>query len=163
MFLSAFEWVRSIETASEISRIVRICTGQTASPGGSWLREAQTDEGQYAPNICTAASIVLPDPHPALRATCPYPFCPFGTFPPDRGNRPPGEGVFGANLSAFAGKIQENRSGFLGRFKGSGGNSQSPGLFFFCQRFLLEKQKKMLNCTCKSVEELQPNTLSSSN
>ena len=71
LFLSAFEWVRSIETASEISRIVRICTGQTASPGGSWLREAQTDEGQYAPNICTAASIVLPDPHLALRATFP--------------------------------------------------------------------------------------------
>ena len=44
---------------------------KTASPGGSWLREAQTDEGQKAPNICIAVSIVHPDPHPALRATFP--------------------------------------------------------------------------------------------
>ena len=102
-----FEWVRSIETASEISRIVRIRTDQTASPGGSWLREAQTDEGLSALNICFAVSIVLTVPHPALRATCPYPFCPFGTFPPDRGNRPPGEGVFGCKSASF-----------LGRFKG---------------------------------------------
>ena len=28
----------------------------------------------------------------AALGTCPYPFCPFGTFPPDRGNRPKGEG-----------------------------------------------------------------------
>ena len=61
----------SIEGSFKTCRMVRIRTGQTASPGGSWLREAQTDEGQKAPNICTAASIVLPDPHPALRATFP--------------------------------------------------------------------------------------------
>ena len=30
-------------------------------------------------------------------------------------------------LSGSAGKIQENRSGFLGRFKGSGGNRNPPG------------------------------------
>ena len=63
--------------------------------------------------------------------------------------------ILGAYLSNFAGKIQENRSGFLGRFKGSGGNSQSPGLFFFCQRFLLEKQKKMLDRSRKFAEDFQ--------
>jgi hypothetical protein len=30
-----------------------------------------------------------------------------------------------------------------------GGNRNPPGLVFFCQRFLLEKQKKMLNGSCK--------------
>ena len=52
------------------------------------LSPQATDEGMQALNICIVVSMVLPDPHPALRATCPYPFCPFGTFPPDRGNRP---------------------------------------------------------------------------
>ena len=33
--------------------------------------EAQTDEGMQAPNICFAVSMVLPSPHPALRATFP--------------------------------------------------------------------------------------------
>ena len=28
----------------------------------------------------------------AALGTWPYPLCPFGTFPPDRGNRPKGEG-----------------------------------------------------------------------
>ena len=118
----------SIEGSFKTCRMVRIRTGQTASPGGSWLREAQTDEGQNAPNICIVVSIVPTVPHPALRATfpqgkalgvrisikfrgkdprkpkrfswalqggratCPYPLCPFGTFPLDRGDRPPCEG-----------------------------------------------------------------------
>ena len=30
---------------------------------------------------------------------CPTPFCPFGTFPPDRGNRPKGEGWTGARCA----------------------------------------------------------------
>ena len=48
-------------------------------------------------------------------------------------------------VSNFAGKIQENQSGFLGRFKGApGGNRNPPGLVFFLQLFLLEKQKKKL-------------------
>ena len=50
----------------------------------------------------------------------------------------------------YAGKVQKNRRGFSGRFKGApGGNRNPPGLVFFCQRFLLEKQKKMLNSSCK--------------
>ena len=81
--------------------MVRIRTSQTASPGGSWLRAAQTDEGRGAPNICFAVSIMLPAPHPALRATFPQ-----------------GKAFFGVYLPISAGKIQENRSGFLGRFKG---------------------------------------------
>ncbi len=51
------------------------CQGEMSrkDKGGrdSWLREAQTDEGLYAPNICMAVSVVLPNPHPALRATFP--------------------------------------------------------------------------------------------
>ena len=40
----------------------------------------------------------------------------------------------------------KNRSGFYGRFKGApGGKSKSPGLVFFLQLFLLEKQKKKLD------------------
>ena len=49
-----------------------------------------------------------------------------------------------SSFSNFAGKIQENRDGFLGRFKGLRGESKSPGLVFFSQSFLLEKQKKRL-------------------
>ena len=33
--------------------------------------------------------------HGLRRASCPYPFCPFGTFPPVRGNRPLGEAKLG--------------------------------------------------------------------
>ena len=102
-----------------------------------------------------------------------------------------------AYLPVFAGKIQENRRGFLGRFKGApGGNSQSPRApnrkpaqrlrfgkeemstedkrrrsrrlvpswsFLTRQRFLLEKQKKMLDRSCKSVEDFQPFTRQKSN
>ena len=39
--------------------------------------------------------------HLATLGTWPYPFCPFGTFPPDRGNRPKGEGWRDAPLKAF--------------------------------------------------------------
>ena len=40
----------------------------------------------------------------------------------------------------------KNRSGFYGRFKGAPGeNRNPPGLVFFLQLFLLEKQKKKLD------------------
>ena len=40
----------------------------------------------------------------------------------------------------------KNRSGFSGRLKGApGGNRNPPGLVFFLQLFLLEKQKKKLD------------------
>ena len=39
---------------------------------------------------------------------------------------------------------------------GGGGIEIPPGLVFFCQRFLLEKQKKMLCRSRKFVEGLQP-------
>ena len=58
--------------------------------------------------------MVRPDPHPALRATFPE-----------------GEGFYGANLSVFAGKIQENRSGFLGRFKRVWRKIEIPVCFVF--------------------------------
>ena len=39
-------------------------------------------------------SVSAPRPSSApFGGTCPYPLCPFGTFPPDRGNRPRGEGM----------------------------------------------------------------------
>ena len=44
---------------------------------------------------------------------------------------------------------------FLGALKGApGGNRNPPGLVFFCQRFLLEKQKKMLVSSCKFLKRV---------
>ena len=46
---------------------------------GRWLGEAKTERSSQ---ICSNLSVsAAPSQHP-------YPFCPFGTFPPDRGNRP---------------------------------------------------------------------------
>ena len=47
----------------------------------------------------------------------------------------------------FVADSHKNRSGFSGRFKGApgGGNRNPPGLVFFLQLFLLEKQKKKLD------------------
>ena len=45
-------------------------------------------------------------------------------------------------LPGNAGKIQENRSGFLGRFKGSGGNRNPPGSFFLLPAFSFWRSKK---------------------
>ena len=39
---------------------------------------------------------------------------------------------------------------------GPEGNRNPSGLFFFCQRFLLEKQKKMMDRSRKFVEDYQP-------
>ena len=55
-----------------------------------------------------------------------------------------------------AGKVQKNRSGFSGRFKGFRGKFAIPRLVFFLPLFLLEKQKKKWDCTCKFVEGYQP-------
>ena len=41
-----------------------------------------------------------------------------------------------------AGNIQENQSVFPGRFKGSGGNRNPPGSFFFCPTFLFGEAKR---------------------
>ena len=51
--------------------------------------------------------------------------------------------ILGAYLSVFAGKIQENRRGFLGRFKGApGGNSQSPRARFLLPAFSFGEAKE---------------------
>ena len=42
------------------------------------------------PLVATAPTI--PTLIRPLRGHLPYPFCPFGTFPLDKGNRPPGRG-----------------------------------------------------------------------
>ena len=68
------------------------------------------------------------DPHPALRA--PSPFCPFGTFPPDRGNRPSpskGEGLRAADSRPY-----RRRGAYGGRVRTPAptqiqGWSHSPG------------------------------------
>ena len=68
-----------------------------------------------------------------------------------------GKGIFSVNLPVFVGKIQENRSGFLGRFKGVRGEIRNPpGLVFFLPLFLLEKQKKKWDSPRKSAEDFQP-------
>ena len=41
----------------------------------------------------------FPIPSVSLCSTSPYPFCPFGTFPPDRGNRPSPRGRQGDSPS----------------------------------------------------------------
>ena len=68
--------------------------------GGS--ASAETDEGNakgfYLSYVETARlSIAFPSSAPS--GHLPYPFCPFGTFPPDRGNRPQGKAGVSASLS----------------------------------------------------------------
>ena len=54
-------------------------------------------------------------------------------------------------------KSRKTEAVFLVGSRGFGGeNRNPPGLVFFCQRFLLEKQKKMLCRSRKFVEGLQP-------
>ena len=49
----------------------------------------------------------------------------------------------------FRGKSPEKPKRFFWSVQGGpGGNRNPPGLVFFCQRFLLEKQKKMLMGSC---------------
>ena len=79
------------------------------------------------------------------------------TSPKGRGKEYTGKEIFDAYLPVFAGKIQENRSGFLGRFKGVRGEIRNPpGLVFFLPLFLLEKQKEKWDRTRKFAEEAQP-------
>ena len=51
-------------------------------------------------------------PHPSRRRRAPYPFCPFGTFPPDRGDRPSplGEGLRSGALAQHTQAQSENRT-----------------------------------------------------
>ena len=65
-----------------------------------WV-ELKCDSGKWRAGV----RVPRGHPHPALRA--PYPFCPFGTFPPDRGNRPfplEGEGLRAAKGRPYGGK-----------------------------------------------------------
>ena len=55
------------------------------------------------------------------------------------------------------GKSPEKPKGFFWSVQGSlRGNRNPLRLFFFCQRFLLEKQKKMLCRSCKFAAAYQP-------
>ena len=63
-------------------------------------------------------------------------------------------GAFGASeilgCFKFRGKSPEKPKGFFWSVQGGPeGNRNPSGLVFFCQRFLLEKQKKMLKGSCK--------------
>ena len=63
-------------------------------------------------------------------------------------------GAFGASdilgCFKFRGKSPEKPKGFFWSVHGGPeGNRNPSGLVFFCQRFLLEKQKKMLKGSCK--------------
>ena len=77
-----------------------------APTGGAYLRRAGEDTRPYGgswklPLVWAGVRVSRGHPHPALRT--PYPFCPFGTFPPDRGNRPSpleGEGFRAAQCAA---------------------------------------------------------------
>ena len=61
------------------------------------------------------------------------------------------------NCYIFRGKCPEKPKRFFWSVQGGlGGNRNPPRLFFFCQRFLLEKQKKMLCRTCKFAVKYQP-------
>ena len=59
--------------------------------------------------------------------------------------------------SCYRGKSPEKPKRFFWSVQGgSGGNRNPSGLVFFCQRFLLEKQKKMLCRSRKFAEDFQP-------
>ena len=57
------------------------------------------------------------------------------------------------SVISYRGKSPEKPKRFFWSVQGSlRGNRNPLRLFFFCQRFLLEKQKKMLMRSCKSVQ-----------
>ncbi len=67
-------------------------------PLGEGGSRSETDEGRGALTICIAVSAKR-SCSPTLISqpsadSYPYPLCPFGAFPPDRGNRPPGEAIW---------------------------------------------------------------------
>ena len=58
-------------------------------------------------------------------------------------------------LQASRERSKKTKGVFLGALKGApGGNRNPPGLVFFLQLFLLEKQKKMLNRTRKFLKRV---------
>ena len=58
-------------------------------------------------------------------------------------------------ILSYRGKSPEKPKRFFWSVQGGPeGNRNPSGLFFFCQRFLLEKQKKMLKGSCKSVQSI---------
>ena len=79
------------------------CLGLSAAQGiGGRVRTPAPTGGSWKlPLVWAGVRVSRGHPHPALRT--PYPFCPFGTFPPDRGNRPSpleGEGFRAAQCAA---------------------------------------------------------------
>ena len=76
------------------------------------------EQSRFAEHAKLFVSAPQPSSAP-FGGTCPYPLCPFGTFPPDRGNRPRGEGM-GCIPSARAFKIHNCPP--------AGGASPSPTL-----------------------------------
>ena len=85
----------------------------------------------------------------------PTPIGPSGHFPLIGGIGPLSlRGAFGASeilgCFKFRGKSPEKPKRFFWSVQGGPeGNRNPSGLVFFCQRFLLEKQKKMLKGSCK--------------
>ena len=75
-----------------------------------WV-ELKCDSGKWRAGV----RVPRGHPHPALRA--PYPFCPFGTFPPDRGNRPfpLGGGLAGGQRPPLRRKTDRER--WLGKLR----------------------------------------------
>ena len=85
---------------SALSAFIRQCrfVQHLGFPSGKLAAERQRSRlmraGEQLPfawNAKLFASAPRPSSAP-FGGTCPYPLCPFGTFPPDRGNRPRGEG-----------------------------------------------------------------------
>ena len=91
-------------------------------------------------------------------ASVPTPFGPSGHFPLIGGIGPL-QGSLGVYVilssNKFRGKSPEKPKGFFWSVQGGPeGNRNPSGLVFFCQRFLLEKQKKMLMGSCKFLRRV---------
>ena len=75
-----------------------------AAPTVERDRPHNQDRSPHPPGLRPAPLPLLafghfPIPSVSLCSTSPYPFCPFGTFPPDRGNRPSPRGRQGDSPS----------------------------------------------------------------
>ena len=74
---------------------------KAARPGGRALQSVlQRAGGHTGPSLQLKRTTLITGSVPLIRLACgqpPYPFCPFGIFPPDRGNKPSplGEGLAG--------------------------------------------------------------------
>ena len=82
-----------------------------ARPGGRALHGMES-QGRAGLGPAPTDLIRLASP-----GTCPYPFCPCGTVPPDRGNRPKGEGLRAAKGRPY---------GFTGAGEALGGRVRTP-------------------------------------